>query len=135
MHKLVFILVTLIGIEFAYAEQHKHIHKNDPTRSTTKHGKFKADSTLKKNMLGIKTLAIPSSSAKNAEELRDVSKKINILVNDIFKNCKLSSDADHFIHPLLANILKGAKMISNNDVENGYKIIQNAVNKYEINFY
>ncbi|OFZ11090.1 MAG: hypothetical protein A2Z20_04160 [Bdellovibrionales bacterium RBG_16_40_8] len=76
--------------------------------------------------------ALHNDTSKNKKEfLKDTGLKIEGTVQDIFKKCKLAPDADAAIHPILADILAGAKLIKNGNEKDGHEKIHHALLTYE----
>ena len=60
----------------------------------------------------------------------EAGEKIKTTVEDIFKTCKLAPDADAAIHPILADLLKGADLLKADKKEEGHQVIHSALTKY-----
>jgi hypothetical protein len=63
--------------------------------------------------------------------LSETGTKIETTVQDIFKKCKLEPAADAAIHPILADLLKGADLFKKGNEKEGHEIIHNALLRYE----
>ncbi len=126
--------VFLIGPCLSYgSEGSHHNHGNSASHTTTKANlKFKADKILSENMKAIESLVnnetknVTGKVIKNGAEIRK-------RVDDIFKSCKLDSEADSALHPILAKILKGADLLDQRDAS-GNTIIQNAIKQFHESF-
>lgn len=97
--------------------------------------KFIADEALKVRMTRVLEImkAMHEAESKPAGDLNipEIGKKVDATVQDIFKNCKLAPDADAAIHPVLAELLKGAALLMQGDKKAGHEIIHNALLRYE----
>lgn len=63
--------------------------------------------------------------------LSETGTKIDTTVQDIFRKCKLEPAADGAIHPILADLLKGADLFKKGKEKEGHEIIHNALLRYE----
>jgi hypothetical protein len=118
--------------EPAGAGDHKHPDENAAAAKVSKPAqRFATDENLRVRMTTIlKTMkAMHDSGAK--VNLAETGAKIEATVQDIFKKCKLVPAADAAIHPILAELLKGADLFKKSKEKEGHEIIHNALMRYE----
>lgn len=132
--------VSLFNIQtFAEeSEHHKGHHQPKAAVQVKSDKKFVADDNLKSRMSAVleavKALEADETSHKKNDKVIEVGKKIEASVNDIFKTCKLEPDADAAIHPILADLLKGASLLKKGNAKEGHEKIHKALVKYEETF-
>ena len=91
--------------------------------------KFPVDATLKGYMDEIlETMNHVEQSDQTPAETGEI---IQINVQNIFKACKLEPEADAAIHPILASLLAGAKLLSQNQKEAGHEKVNQALLTYQ----
>lgn len=113
-------------------EEHAHHdHHNNKTQVSKPEKKFVTDETLRLHMAEVLSTmkSMHDSSAK--VNLTETGAKIELTVHSIFKECKLEPEADAAIHPILADLLKGADLFKKNKEKEGHEIIHNALLQYE----
>ncbi len=121
------------------AENSHHSHGDSSNVSEVKPDKkFIADEALKERMNSIlsemqKLNKTGSASEKN-KKVVTTGGRVESVVQDIFKSCKLAPDADAAVHPILAEILEGANLLKKGDEKNGHERIHKALLKYGDNF-
>lgn len=138
-----FLISTVLGIVFSCqsygAENNHHSHGDSSTLTEVKPSKkFIADEALRGRMSSIlsemQKLSKTGSVAKKRKQVITTGGRVESVVQDIFKSCKLAPDADAAIHPILAEILEGAYMLKKGDEKNGHEKIHKALLKYGDNF-
>lgn len=77
------------------------------------------------------TIVKDTAHALKKENVKESSNKIEATVQDIFKTCKLSPEADAAIHPILAEVLDGAALLKSSQKKSGHQKIHKALTKYE----
>lgn len=136
----IFVLFTLVlatSLQVT-AQSHDH-HALDPKHSSgaAKNAgeKFKADETLKPRMDALlKTAKSLHEKGISKASVVKAGEAIESTVNDIFKTCKLEPKADAAIHPILADLLKGAAKLRAGDLKKGQGIIHKALQSYSASF-
>ena len=121
------------------AEKNHHSHGDRSTITEVKPDKkFIADEALKERMNSIlsamQELNKTGSASEKKKKVVTTGGRVESVVQDIFKNCKLVPDADAAIHPILAEILEGANLLKKGDEKNGHERIHKALLKYGDNF-
>ncbi len=138
-----FLISTVLGIVFSCqsygAESNHHSHGGSSNVVEAKpNKKFIADEALRGRMSSIlsemQKLSKTGSVAKKRKQVITTGGRVESVVQDIFKSCKLAPDADAAIHPILAEILEGAHMLKKGDEKNGHEKIHKALLKYGDNF-
>lgn len=129
---------VFIGQSYA-AENSHHSHGGSSNASEVKPDKkFIADEALKERMNSIlsamQKLNKTGSASEKKKEVITTGGRVESVVQDIFKSCKLAPDADAAIHPILAEILEGANLLKKGDEKNGHERIHKALLKYGDNF-
>ena len=131
----VFLTVALLIVaNIAVAQSHDHHsgHGKQISNKTESKIKFTPTSDLKVRMEKILSLMKELNPKKDdVKVVKSYGDKITETVNDIFKTCKLDSDADAAIHPSLGLILDGASDFKNGQYESGHKKIHEALLGYE----
>jgi hypothetical protein len=114
------------------ADEHAHHdHHNDKTQISKPEKKFATDKTLRLHMSEVlNTMKLMHDSGTKVN-LPETGAKIELTVQNIFKECKLEPAADAAIHPILADLLKGADLFKKNNEKEGHEIIHNALLQYE----
>ena len=118
--------------EPAAADQHNHHDEQKTEANVSKPAKkFTTDENLRVRMTTILNTmkAMHDSGAKI--NLTETGAKIEATVQDIFKKCKLEPAADAAMHPILAELLKGADLFKKGKEKEGHEIIHNALLRYE----
>jgi hypothetical protein len=121
------------------AENSHHSHGDSSNVSEVKPDKkFIADEALKERMNSIlsamQKLSKTGSASEKKKKVVTTGSRVESVVQDIFKSCKLAPDADGAIHPILAEILEGAYLLKKGDEKNGHEKIHKALLKYGDNF-
>jgi hypothetical protein len=129
---------VFIGQSYA-AENSHHSHGGSSNASEVKPDKkFIADEALKERMNSIlsamQKLNKTGSASEKKKEVITTGGRVESVVQDIFKSCKLAPDADAAIHPILAEILEGAHLLKNGIEKDGHERIHKALLKYGDNF-
>lgn len=134
------ITVSLVLMPAIYActekpvsvEEHKHHDEYKAEANVSKPAKkFATDESLRVRMTAVLNTmkAMHDSGAK--VNLAETGAQIEATVQDIFKKCKLEPEADAAIHPILAELLKGADLFKKGREKEGNEIIHNALLRYE----
>lgn len=132
--------VSLFNIQsFAQeSDHHKGHHQPQAATQVKSDKKFVADDNLKSRMGAVldavKALEAAGVNKNKNDSVIEAGKKIEATVNDIFKTCKLEPDADAAIHPILADLLKGASFFKKGNAKEGHEKIHKALLKYEETF-
>ena len=131
-------LVIAIFFWSAAAVSGEHSHGETGTEhKVVAAKKFVPDDVLKGYMESIlkamKELG-KAPAANRADLLKKTGNDLEATVNAIFKNCSLDPKADAAIHPILASILEGARLLRFGDERAGHKVIHNALISYEKSF-
>lgn len=121
------------------AENSHHNHGGSSNTSDVKPDKkFIADEALKERMSSIlsamQIFNKPGSASEKKKAVIPTGGRVESVVQDIFKSCKLAPDADAAIHPILGEILEGAHLLKKGDEKNGHERIHKALLKYGDNF-
>ena len=129
---------VFIGQSYA-AENSHHSHGGSSNASEVKPDKkFIADEALKERMNSIlsamQELNKTGSASEKKKKVVTTGARVESVVQDIFKSCKLAPDADAAIHPILAEILEGAHLLKNGIEKDGHERIHKALLKYGDNF-
>lgn len=129
---------VFIGQSYA-AENSHHSHGGSSNASEVKPDKkFIADEALKERMNSIlsamQKLNKTGSASEKKKKVVTTGGRVESVVQDIFKNCKLVPDADAAIHPILAEILEGAHLLKKGIEKDGHERIHKALLKYGDNF-
>jgi len=130
----VVLAAVLVGChkEPAGAGGHHHHEEGAAATKVTKPAKkFSTDENLRVRMTTILNTMKVMHDAGKKEKLADTGAKIEATVQDIFKTCKLEPAADAAIHPILAELLKGADLFKKGNEKEGHEIIHNALLRYE----
>ncbi len=133
------VLIFGFNSESFATESVHHDHDSKTKGTEIKLSKrFLADDSLKKRMNSIleemEKLTKIESVPEKKKQVVITGSSVETIVQDIFKSCKLAPDADAAIHPILAQILKGAAMLKKGEGKNGHKKIHEALLRYEDNF-
>jgi hypothetical protein len=138
-----FLISTILSFVFSgqsyAAENSHHSHGDSSNVSEVKPDKkFIADEALKERMNSIlsamQKLNKTGSASEKKKKVVTTGGRVESVVQDIFKSCKLAPDADAAIHPILAEILEGAYLLKKGDEKNGHERIHKALLKYGDNF-
>ncbi len=121
--------------EVSHEARHGH-HQQEKVVANGAHPekKFLPDKTLQTHMETILSTMKALGKAPSQDRkvlLKKTGQKLEKAVQDIFKNCKLAPAADAAIHPVLANILKGAKLIGDGNEGTGHEMVHQALLDYE----
>lgn len=132
------LLATGFGA-FAQEPHHHDAHAKTHSESSYKKPvqKFIGDENLKTGMKTVLTTMKSMLQDKSKERTRlqkDTALKIEKTVQEMFKKCKLAADADAAVHPMLADILQGAKLISEAKESLGHEMIHKALLRYDESF-
>lgn len=136
----VFLISTILSLIFSgqafAAENNHHNHKvSSKTKEAKPSKKFVPDEALKERMNSIlgamKELEMQGVVAEKKKHVVTTGTRLESIVEDIFKTCKLAPEADASIHPILTQILEGASMLKKGDERNGHEKIHKALLKYE----
>lgn len=114
-----------------------HTHHDDHNAKTNLSKppkRFIADDSLRVHMSVVLNTMKAMHSSGVKVSLAETGLKIESTVQDIFKKCKLEPEADAAIHPILAELLKGASLFKNGQEKSGQEIIHNALLRYETFF-
>lgn len=118
--------------EPAGARGHHHHDENAAAAKVSKPAqKFATDENLRMRMTSILNTMKVMHGAGAKVDLTQTGAKIEVTVQDIFKKCKLETAADAAIHPILAQLLKGADLFKKGNSKEAHEIIHNALVRYE----
>jgi len=138
-----FLISTILSFVFSgqiFAAENSHLSHGDSSNvsEVKPDKKFIADEALKERMNSIlramQKLNKTGSASEQKKKVVTTGGRVESVVQDIFKNCKLVPDADAAIHPILAEILEGANLLKKGDEKNGHERIHKALLKYGDNF-
>lgn len=121
---LILFLFFNLGAQATESSRHKH-HVVD--KQTKQNGIIKYNST---KLLEEQVSKIEKIVQNKNNHLPIMAKEINLIVDEVFNTCKLPTDADAALHPILAKILDGVERLRKND-RAGLEIISKAVNEYK----
>lgn len=133
--KLITISVVLVAALFGCHKKEGGHHHHDehaasgPVAKPAK--KFATDDNLRVRMTTVLNTMKAMHDAGAKVNLPETGAKIETTVQDIFKKCKLEPAADAAIHPILAELLKGADLFKKGNEKEGHEIIHNALLRYE----
>lgn len=126
----VVLVAALFGCHKKEAEHHHHEeHAAAPVAKPAT--KFATDDNLRVRMTTVLNTMKAMHDAGAKVNLPETGTKIETTVQDIFKKCKLEPAADAVIHPILAELLKGAELFKKGNEKDGHQIIHNALLHYE----
>jgi len=135
MKILVILFSTLLFNLASLAEDHSQHDGQAEAPAAKPEKKFAADDKLKKRMV---ILYKAMSELHKTEDRRHpkikakhIAQKIEKTVQDIFKTCKLEPAADKALHPILANVLDGARLLKKGETLEGHEKIHTALLNYE----
>lgn len=118
--------------EPAGAGEHHHHGENAVAAQVTKPAqRFATDENLRSRMAAVLNTMKAMHDAGAKVNLPETGAKIEATVQDIFRKCKLEPAADAAIHPILAELLKGADLFKKGKEKEGHTIIHNALLRYE----
>lgn len=132
-------LVLTVSLQVTAQSHDHHSHESEPMHTSEEGdsgvGKFQADETLKPKMEFI-LKAAKSLHEKGIQKASvvEVGATIEGTVNEIFKTCKLEPKADAAIHPILADLLKGAAKLKAGKQKQGQEIVHKALQSYTKRF-
>lgn len=133
--KLITISVVLAAALFGCHKkegEHHHHDEHGATAPVTKPAKkFATDDNLRVRMTTVLNTMKAMHDAGAKVNLPETGAKIETTVQDIFKKCKLEPAADAAIHPILAELLKGADLFKKGNEKEGHEIIHNSLLRYE----
>lgn len=123
---------TLFGCHKEPTGAGEHHHDENVAAKVSKPAKkFATDENLRVRMVAVlNTMKVMHDSGAKVN-LAETGAKIEATVQDIFKKCKLEPAADAAIHPILAELLKGADLFRKGKEKEGHEIIHNALLRYE----
>lgn len=110
---------------------HHHAEPEATTLIAKPAKKFATDDNLRARMAAVLNTMKAMHDAGAKVNLPETGTKIEVTVQDIFKKCKLEPAADAAIHPILAELLKGADLLKKGKEKDGHEIIHNALLSYE----
>ncbi len=123
---------ALFGCHKKSAGESEHHHHGETAAPVAKPAKkFATDDNLRVRMTAILNTMKAMHGEGAKVNLSDTGTKIEATVQDIFKKCKLEPAADAAIHPILAELLKGAELFKKGNEKEGHEIIHNALLRYE----
>lgn len=133
--KFTVIATFAVFLSLAFAQDHAHHSEH----ASEKHLKVKGDGKtyaptedLKIRMEKIKSFAKDLDGMKEKQkEVSDIGNKISAVVSDIFSTCKLPSDADAALHPVLGKILEGSEELKKGLLKNGRNKVHTALVEYQ----
>ena len=123
---------TLFGCHKKPVGEGEHHHHGEAAAPIAKPAKkFATDDNLRVRMAAVLNTMKAMHDAGAKVNLSETGTKIETTVQDIFKKCKLEPAADAAIHPILAELLKGADLFKKGNEKGGHEIIHNALLRYE----
>lgn len=126
----VVLAAALLACHKKEGEHHHHDeHVAAPVAKPAK--KFATDDNLRVRMSAVLNTMKAMHDPGAKVNLAETGAKIEATVQDIFKKCKLEPAADAAIHPILADLLKGADLFKKGNEKEGHEIIHNALLRYE----
>ncbi len=124
--------VALFGCHKKSAGEGEHNHHGEAAAPVIKPAqKFATDDNLRMRMTAVLNTMKAMHDADAKVNLAETGTKIEATVQDIFKKCKLEPAADAAIHPILAELLKGANLFKKGNEKEGHETIHNALLRYE----
>lgn len=156
---IILILSAVLGI-FAWqhfnesdlasnADSHTASHTASSSQKNTEHDhdnsnqlvlydgkKWQTDAALQQGMQTIRDLIMPltmysTEQSINAEQAKKIALGVKEQVNYLINNCKLDAKADAVLHTLIADLLKGSKLLSQQTPDTqGIAIIQDVLHTY-----
>jgi hypothetical protein len=128
----VLLAAALFGCHKKPAGEGEHLHHDEAAAPVAKPAqKFATDDNLRVRMAAVLNTMKAMHDAGAKVNLSETGTKIETTVQDIFKKCKLEPAADAAIHPILAELLKGADLFKKGNEKEGHEIIHNALLRYE----
>lgn len=140
--QLITLFSLVFGLVLASSEGADHVsHSQNPTIQPTpapfslslSSGSNQALKTQMDSVLATVT-DLENSKQPSALTAKKAGKKIDSAVNEIFRTCKLPPDLDSAIHPLLAEILKGATALKKGQREVGLQKLKETLEIYQQRF-
>lgn len=125
----VVLAAAIVGCHKKEGEHHHHGEAVAPVAKPTR--KFATDDNLRVRMTTVLNTMKAMHAAGAKVNVAETGAKIETTVQDIFRKCKLEPAADAAIHPILAELLKGAELFKNGNEKEGHEIIHNALLRYE----
>jgi hypothetical protein len=138
-----FVLVFGLALSSSRGEDHSthSNHSASPTAQSTPTPfslslSSASNQALKTQMdsIGATIDEVENSKQPSALTTKNAGKKIESAVHEIFKTCKLPPDLDSAIHPILADILKGAAALKKGQREVGLQKVKVTLQAYQERF-
>lgn len=127
----VVLTAALVGCHKKEGEHHHHDEHAATAPVAKPAKKFATDDNLRVRMTTVLNTMKAMHDAGAKVNLSETGTKIDTTVQDIFRKCKLEPAADGAIHPILADLLKGADLFKKGKEKEGHEIIHNALLRYE----
>lgn len=112
------------------ADEHDHHAHTGAAVEQEPGARYEATDDLNVRMKKI----VSEMKALRPKTAKTTGKNVERTVLDIFKTCKLEPKADAAVHPILADILKGAKQLQKGKETAGHETIHQALVKYQNTF-
>lgn len=125
------VVAALLGCHKQSGTESEHHHHGEAAAPVAKSGrKFATDANLRLRMVAVLNTMKAIHATGSKVNLAETGANIETTVQDIFKNCNLEPAADAAIHPILADLLKGAELFKKGKQKEGHEIIHNALLRY-----
>ena len=129
-------MILAVTMQLGYAQHHDdhaHHHSPAPVKHQDKNfKKFIPTEDLKVRMEKILNLMVELKDKKTDQKaVQAYGVKVEDVVKDIFKTCKLEPKADAAIHPALGKILKGSRDLKKGNYNAGHSKIHESLLEYE----
>jgi hypothetical protein len=114
--------------------EHDHGDSNQLVLNDGK--KWQTDAALRQGMQTIRDLIMPltmrsTEQSINAEQAKKIALGVKEQVNYLINNCKLDAKADAVLHTLIADLLKGSELLTQQTSDaQGIVIIQEVLHTY-----
>lgn len=114
--------------------EHDHGDSNQLVLNDGK--KWQTDAALRQGMQTIRDLIMPltmrsTEQSINAEQAKKIALGVKEQVNYLINNCKLDAKADAVLHTLIADLLKGSELLTQQTPDaQGIAIIQEVLHTY-----
>lgn len=92
--------------------------------------KWEADAPLRLGMERIRALVRAAKEDSSAGEMQALAEGIREHVDFLITNCKLAPKADATLHVVIADLLKGADLVTKGDVHRGISVMRAALGTY-----
>lgn len=129
---MIMILAMTIQVSYAQHDDHAHHHSPAPVNHQDKNfKKFVPTKDLKVRMEKILNLMMELKDKKDDQKaVKTYGVKVEDIVKDIIKTCKLDPKADAAIHPALGQIMKGSRDLQKGNYKTGLSKIHESLLEY-----